>query len=100
MSKRETPCVVYCDDWACPARASCARAWGRAREYWRFRPDLDDREGVALRKMGRAAGEDACDEYERDEVRPWMVEAYAPPPSRDGGWRMPQFVRWGTEIGF
>jgi hypothetical protein len=58
---------VYCEDWACPAAVSCARHFGRSREYAGMR----DR-GYRLEKFAREPGVDSCDQYERDKPRPWL----------------------------
>ncbi len=79
----------YCQDWACPASASCRRHFGRSEAYWAMEEDAE------LFRGDRAVGEESCADYERDQIQPWMIEAYATPPLRDGGWRMPLFVAVG-----
>lgn len=84
--------LPFCDDWACPAKASCARHFGRSINYWRFDVEADHREGVRFAKGPREAGHDHCKDYERDEIRPWMVDAFTASPLPEGRWRMPLFV--------
>lgn len=77
-----------CDDWACPAMVSCARHFGRSLAYWAM-----SEEPRRFEKGERRLGQDSCPDYERDKVRPWMVEALTPPPlTPTGAWRMPLFV--------
>lgn len=66
----------YCDDWSCPSLWSCARSWGRSEPYWRFDPDADEQEGVTLYRGPRNPRYDACEDYERDQPRPWLQDAF------------------------
>tara|TARA_R110002124_G_scaffold173690_5_gene341343 strand:- start:10940 stop:11218 length:279 start_codon:yes stop_codon:yes gene_type:complete len=78
----------YCDDWACPALVSCRHHFGRSLDYWAMR-----QEGGRFQKGNRKAFQEACAEYERDQIRPWMVEAHRTPHlTPTGAWRMPLFV--------
>lgn len=77
-----------CDDWACPALVSCAHHFGRSLAYWAMTV-----EPQRFEKGDRKAGKEACADYERDKVRPWMVEAHRTPATTpSGAWRMPLFV--------
>jgi chlorite dismutase len=58
--------IVYCDDWSCPAAASCALAWGRSREYAAMKP-------AKTAKAARAPDKDHCASYSFDEPRPWLM---------------------------
>lgn len=80
---------AYCDDWACPARASCARHFGRAEAYWSMR-----QEGDRFFKGGREPEGDSWPVYERDRIQPWMIEAFAVRPV-SASWRMPLYVDVG-----
>lgn len=57
--------TAYCDDWACPARASCRWAFGRSQVYSAMQP-------AELRRRERDPGAEACAEYEQDEPKPWL----------------------------
>lgn len=58
-----------CENWQCPASASCARSWGRSRQYW----SMDRKHPKLVRRMvSRADG--SCDDYERDRPRPWLLK--------------------------
>lgn len=50
---------------------SCARAFVRSRDCWAMTFD------APVFRADHAAGAEACDDYERDQPRPWMVEAFA-----------------------
>lgn len=65
MSDRQK---VYCEDWGCPAHASCARHFGRSREYWSMTQG-----GYRLEKFPRRAHWDACLSYVFDKPRPWLL---------------------------
>jgi hypothetical protein len=81
----------YCDDWSCPARASCARHFGRSEAYWAMR-----QESGPFFKGKRKKSRDHCDDYRADRIRPWMLEAFQQPAAPEGRWRMPLFVRVGS----
>lgn len=58
--------TAFCMDWSCPARVSCARHFGRSKQYWHMR-------GKSERKDGpRDDGADSCPEYVLDKPRSWI----------------------------
>lgn len=75
---------TFCDDWGCPSWVSCARHFGRSREY----SAMDHETPVRFRAGPRAKDEPVCSEYRRDTPRPWLmrwwggdpVEQIADPP--------------------
>lgn len=75
-----------CQDWGCPAKASCARHFGRHLAYWSM-----SGEPRQFMKRERKPGFGSCPEYEADKARDWMVDAFTA-PSVSGAWRMPLFV--------
>lgn len=82
---------AYCHDWSCPAKASCANHFGRSRAYWAM-----EHEGLPPVNAKRAADAEACEDYRRDQIQPWMIEAFGPFGDRpDGSWRMPLYVEVG-----
>lgn len=68
----------FCDDWSCPSLWSCARSWGRSEAYWRFDPEADQAESVSWYKGPRPSRYDACEDYERDQPRAWLKDAFKP----------------------
>ena len=82
---------LLCDDWGCPAMVSCALHWGRSEAYWAM-----TQEPRGFQKGDRKAWQEACPEYQRDVVRPWMIEAHRHPETTpSGAWQMPLFVDVG-----
>ncbi len=62
----------YCDDWACPAKASCARHFGRSHAY----------AAMAVRSVSTGHGastwyfrgiKENCAKYEYDKPKPWLA---------------------------
>lgn len=66
----------YCDDWSCPARASCAKHFGRSRAYASMRDPgrtrISHGEGTPF---DRHASEDrqSCSAYKFDKPRAWLM---------------------------
>lgn len=68
---------VYCDDWRCPARASCAQHFGRSQAY----AAMSDRRAKveSVENTGRfnwMAGPDAgnsCEHYRLDKPKEWLM---------------------------
>lgn len=67
---------TYCDDWSCPSMWTCARAWGRAEEYWTFDQEDFDAGRVETRRFDRRPGVDSCDDYQRDVPRAWLKDVF------------------------
>lgn len=80
------PVQAVCQDWGCPARASCARHFGRHLAYWSM--SVEPRQFM---KRERKPGFESCLEYEPDTAHDWMVDAFSAPPVSDS-WRMPLFI--------
>lgn len=78
MPKAASKPRPFCDDWSCPSLWSCARAWGRSMQYWRFDPEADQAEGVSWYKGPRNKRYDACEDYERDQPREWLRDVFKP----------------------
>lgn len=57
-----------CQDWRCPAHNSCAKHWGRSREY----AAMADYRG-ALVWPERDDDADGCEHYVRDKPRAWLM---------------------------
>lgn len=68
----------FCMDFSCPAMWTCARFFGRSENYWRFDLEADEAEGVTFYKGPRNPRRAECEDWERDQPRPWLVEAFAP----------------------
>lgn len=73
MSERKT----WCDDWSCPARASCAHHFGRSGAYAAMREDHGPVEHGPFTPYDRHASDDgqACDKYRRDRRKAWLEPA-------------------------
>jgi hypothetical protein len=65
MKERPT----YCEDWACPARVSCALHFGRSADYAR----MDERRRFTLKKFDRDPSKDCCTEYEFDKPKKFLA---------------------------
>lgn len=59
---------VYCEDWSCPARVSCAHHFGRSADYGR----MDERRRFNLKKFERNSAADCCPLYQFDRKKPWL----------------------------
>lgn len=57
--------TVWCDDWGCPARVSCALHFGRSAAYAAMR-----RARTRARPRPKHAG--SCPDYRRDRRKPWL----------------------------
>ena len=64
---------VYCDDWRCPARVSCAHHFGRSAAYASMREGTKQEHGP-FTKYDRDASEDrqSCSAYRFDRQKPWL----------------------------
>ncbi|HEX2255625.1 MAG TPA: hypothetical protein VHG92_02800 [Afifellaceae bacterium] len=62
-----------CEDWACPARVSCARHFGRSSLYGALRE-----RHPPLRHGPRDRGQDSCAEYRFDRPRQWLLVDFNP----------------------
>jgi hypothetical protein len=78
MPKAAPKLRPFCTDWSCPSLWSCARAWGRSEQYWRFDPEADLAEGVSWYTGPRNKQRAACEDYERDKPREWLKDAFKP----------------------
>jgi len=58
-----------CDDWLCPAGASCALAFWRSKEY------AEMAGAGELKRRAREPGKDACTEYRFDKPKKWLMSA-------------------------
>lgn len=60
---------VFCEDWNCPAKWSCAHFYGRQDEYWSMAeaetPQAQRTYRLEMKK--REPNEEACQEYNFDE---------------------------------
>lgn len=65
---------VWCDDWSCPARASCANHFGRSAAYAGMREGAKAEHGP-LTAYDRHQSDDRqnCDKYRRDRAKPWLA---------------------------
>jgi hypothetical protein len=54
---------IYCNDCTCPAAPSCARYWGRSKEYGRRGGGPDEARNVKLMKYPRDPLLDHCIAY-------------------------------------
>lgn len=68
---------VYCDDWGCPARASCALHFGRSHAYAamsdrRVRIESIENTGRFNWMTGPDAGK-SCEHYELDKPKKWLM---------------------------
>jgi len=61
--------LIYCDDWGCPAKASCRHHFWRSPEY----AAMDDAAEIAFFDKHRDPDADSCYRYERDEVKDWLT---------------------------
>jgi hypothetical protein len=71
-----------CDDWECPAQASCGHAFWRSKAYAAMAMPAP-----RTRKFAREPGMDACTAYYTDKPRPWIWGdggAKADPPPKRG----------------
>jgi hypothetical protein len=59
-----------CDDWDCPAQASCGHAFWRSKAYAEMRMPVPP-----TGKFGRSPGDEACTDYFTDQPRAWIREA-------------------------
>lgn len=59
---------IYCDDWECPCKWTCAKFWGRSKEYWAF----DVNAKVETRKFYRNPNLTSCMDYRQDQPREWL----------------------------
>ena len=57
----------FCDDWSCPAQASCGHAFWRSRAYAAMTIPAPP-----TRKFARRDGDEACTDYYTDKPRPWL----------------------------
>lgn len=60
---------VFCEDWNCPAKWSCAHFYGRQDEYWSMAEaeTPQAQRTYRLEKKHRNPNVDACLEYKFDE---------------------------------
>ena len=82
-----------CEDWQCPSKWSCAHALCRSYEYWAM---VD--KPLNLFKGDRRRYQDACADYERDQPREWMKDAFRAhgaesAPTMPDGWEGLHIVR-------
>lgn len=63
---------VFCDDWGCPAKVSCAHHFGRSHAYASMK-GADAENSVHTRTFGRKPGADDCADYRFDRPRPWLL---------------------------
>lgn len=67
---------VWCDDWRCPARASCANHFGRSRAYAGMRLGAKVESVERTGRYNWMAGPDAglsCAEYRLDKPKSWLM---------------------------
>jgi hypothetical protein len=68
--------TVYCDDWRCPAKVSCAKHFGRSAAYGRMeeraRVDSIEQTGRFNWMQGPDAG-NSCAEYRLDKPKAWLM---------------------------
>ena len=69
---------TWCDDWACPARVSCAHHFGRSAAYGGVREHHEP-----IRRRSRMPDADSCPDYRFDRPKPWL--AIQPWQSASGG---------------
>lgn len=58
--------IKYCDDWQCPAMASCAH------HFWRS-PEYAGMHHAETEKFPRDPLKDSCSEYEFDKPKDWLM---------------------------
>lgn len=61
--------MALCDDWRCPAKASCALHLWRSPEYGA----CDLARTVETKAGSREAGAEACAAYRADDPKPWLM---------------------------
>lgn len=71
MAKRKS----YCDDWSCPARASCAHHFGRSLAYARMSERHPRTEHGPGTPYDRHASEDrqSCASWRFDRPKKWLM---------------------------
>ena len=64
---------VWCDDWSCPARASCAHHFGRSAAYFGMKEGAKTGHGDGT-PYDRHASEDrqSCAVYRFDRQKEWL----------------------------
>jgi len=65
---------VWCDDWQCPARRSCAHHFGRSHAYAamsKCRVESVENTGQYNRASSERVG--CCDQYKRDRIKRWLM---------------------------
>lgn len=65
---------IWCDDWSCPARVSCAHNFGRSAAYASMRERVMVAHGP-FTSYDRHASEEgqSCDAYRRDRAKLWLM---------------------------
>lgn len=62
---------VWCDDWSCPARVSCAHHFGRSQAY------AGMREGAKVESVERTGQYErdlqSCPQYKLDRPKRWLM---------------------------
>jgi hypothetical protein len=76
---------VYCDDWSCPARVSCAHHFGRSAAYAGMREGSKVESVVHSGIYKRDADKDSCSEYRLDKPKDWLDFALSAIPSSLSG---------------
>lgn len=65
---------VWCDDWRCPARVSCAHHFGRSAAYAAMKPaKVESVENTFRYDRTGSKDPDACAEYRFDKPKEWLV---------------------------
>jgi len=67
---------VWCDDWRCPARQSCANHFGRSEAYAAMRPGAKIETVEATGAFNWHVGPDAgnsCAAYRLDKPKKWLM---------------------------
>jgi len=64
---------VWCDDWSCPARASCANHFGRSAAYAGMKPAKTGHGHETPYDRHQSEDRQACDKYRRDHAKSWLA---------------------------
>ncbi len=59
---------ALCDDWSCPAAASCARHFGRSAAY-----AATTMPAPATKTYTRTPDAESCPAYRFDRPKPWLI---------------------------